>query len=127
MESLIYPDAKKTLVTYLQGRTDAPVMTRVPQSRPASFVRVLLAGGAGRVGPVLEDVSFTVESWDNDEAAAARRAQEVRDLIRRAYVMDGHPVYGYSEYGPPVDLPDESNQWRYTWTFSIRMRPVNPV
>lgn len=124
MESLIYPDAKKTLVVYLQGRTDAPVMTRVPQSRPAAFVRVLLAGGAGRVGPVLEDVSFTVESWDNDEAAAARRAQEVRDLIRCAYVMDGHPVYGYSEYGGPTDLPDESGQWRYTWTFSLRMRPV---
>lgn len=124
MESLIYPDAKKTLVTYLDGRMDVPVRTRVPRSRPVSFVRVLLAGGAGRVGPVLEDVSFTVESWDNDEAAAARRAQEVRDLIRRAYVMDGHPVYGYSEYGPPVDLPDESDQWRYTWTFSLRMRPV---
>lgn len=124
MESLIYPDAKKTLVTYLDGRMDVPVRTRVPRSRPVSFVRVLLAGGAGRVGPVLEDVSFTVESWDNDEAAAARRAQEVRDLIRRAYVMDGHPVYGYSEYGPPVDLPDESDQWRYTWTFSLKLRPV---
>lgn len=120
----MYPDAKKTLVAYLDGRTDAPVMTRVPRSRPVSFVRVLLAGGAGRVGPVLEDVSFTVESWDNDEAAAARRAQEIRDLIRRAYVMDGHPVYGYSEHGPPVDLPDESDQWRYTWTFSLKLRPV---
>lgn len=125
MESLIYPDAKKLLVKYLNGHLDVNASTQIPKTRPAGFVRVMLAGGAGRVGPVLEDVSFTVESWDNSEATAARRAQEVRDLIRRAYVMDGHAVSGYSELGRPVDLPDESGQWRYTWTFNLRLRPIS--
>ena len=127
METLIYPDAKAAVVAYLRPLVIVPVVSRVPRDRPSGFVRVLNAGGSGRVDPVLEEVALTVESWDNDESTAERRAQIIRDHLRRAYTMGGHPVYGYSEMGAPVDLPDESGQWRYTFTFSMRMRPVNPV
>ena len=127
METLIYPDAKATVIAYLRPLVSVPVVSRVPLDRPAGFARILNAGGAGRVDPVLEEVALTVESWDNDEPTAERRAQLIRDHLRRAYTMGGHPVYGYSELGAPVDLPDESGQWRYTFTFSMRMRPVNPV
>ena len=125
METLIYPDAKAAVVAYLRPLVIVPVVSRVPRDRPSGFVRVLNAGGSGRVDPVLEEVALTVESWDNDESTAERRAQIIRDHLRRAYTMGGHPVYGYSEMGAPVDLPDESGQWRYTFTFSIRMRPVS--
>ena len=125
METLIYPDAKAAVIAYLRPLVIVSVVSRVPLDRPAGFVRVLNAGGAGRVDPVLEEVALTVESWDNDESTAERRAQRIRDHLRRAYTMNGHPVYGHSEMGPPVDLPDESGQWRYTFTFSIRMRPVS--
>lgn len=125
METLIYPDAKATVIAYLKPLVDVHVGSRVPVTRPAGFVRILHAGGAGRVGPVLEEIALTVESWDNDESTAERRAQLIRDLLRRAYTMGGHPVCGYNELGPPVDLPDESEQWRYTFTFSIRMRPIS--
>ena len=127
MEALIYPDAKAAVVAHLRPLVIVPVVSRVPRDRPSGFVRVLNAGGSGRVDPVLEEVALTVESWDNDESTAERRAQIIRDHLRRAYTMGGHPVYGYSELGAPVDLPDESGQWRYTFTFSMRMRPVNPV
>ena len=127
METLIYPDAKAAVIAYLRPLVSVPVVSRVPLDRPAGFARILNAGGSGRVDPVLEEVALTVESWDNDESTAERRAQIIRDHLRRAYTMGGHPVYGYSELGAPVDLPDESGQWRYTFTFSMRMRPVNPV
>ena len=125
METLIYPDAKAAVRAHLKPLLDVPVSSRVPKLRPAGFVRILNAGGAGRVDPVLEEVALTVESWDNDESTAERRAQIIRDHLRRAYTMGGHPVYGYSELGAPVDLPDESGQCRYTFTFSIRMRPIS--
>lgn len=125
METLIYPDAKAAVVAHLRPLVIVPVVSRVPRDRPSGFVRVLNAGGSGRVDPVLEEVALTVESWDNDESTAERRAQIIRDHLRRAYTMGGHPVYGYSELGAPVDLPDESGQCRYTFTFSIRMRPIS--
>ena len=125
METLIYPDAKAAVVAHLRPLVIVPVVSRVPRDRPSGFVRVLNAGGSGRVDPVLEEVALTVESWDNDESTAERRAQIIRDHLRRAYTMGGHPVYGYSELGAPVDLPDGSGQCRYTFTFSIRMRPIS--
>ena len=124
MESLTWPDPKAALIAYLSERIDAPVVSRVPAARPPSFVRVQLAGGAGLGEGLLSDVAFTVESCDDDEASAQARAQDIRAALRVAYVMGGHPVYGYREWGPPVDLPDESRQWRYTFTLAIRFRPL---
>ena len=124
MESLTWPDPKAALIAYLSEHIDAPVVSRVPASRPSSFVRIQLAGGAGLGEGLLSDVAFTVESWDDDEAAAQAGAQRIRGLLRNAYMMGGHPVTGYKEWGPPVDLADISLQWRYTFTFAIRFRPV---
>lgn len=124
MEALEWPDPKAAVIAYLSAHLDVPVVSRVPNERPASFVRVLLAGGEGLTQTVFSDVAFTIESWDNDEAAAQARAQKVRSLLRVAYSMNGYPVAGYKEWGPPVDLADTSLQWRYTFTFAIRFRPA---
>ena len=124
MEELTWPDPKRALLAFLNERLDVEAYSRVPDKRPEAFVRVLLAGGAGLVGTVFSDVAFTIESWDNSEADAQARAQQIRGLLRNAYTMGGHPVSGYTEWGPPVDLADESRQWRYTFTFAIRFRPV---
>ena len=124
MEDVTYPDSKAALIAYLSERLDVPVASRVPNTRPEAFVRVLLAGGQGAIEGLLSDVAFTVESWDNNEAAAQARAQRIRGLLRNAYMMGGYPVTGYKEWGPPVDLADISLQWRYTFTFAIRFRPV---
>lgn len=124
MENITYPDPKAALIAFLGGVLDVPVASRIPKARPESFVRVQLAGGEGGVAGLLSDVAFTVESWDNDEAAAQARAQRIRGHLRNAYLMGGHPVYGYKEWSPPVDLADLSGQWRYTFTFAIRFRPI---
>lgn len=124
MENLSWPDPKAAVLGYLNEHLDVEAYSRIPIERPASFVRVQLAGGEGGVGGFLSDVAFTVESWDNSESAAQARAQRIRGHLRGAYLMGGHPVYGYKEWGPPVDLADASLQWRYTFTFAIRFRPV---
>ena len=95
MEDVIYPDPKAALIAYLSEHLDVPVASRVPNTRPEAFVRVLLAGGQGNVEGLLSDVAFTVESWDNNESDAQARAQRIRGLLRKAYAMGGHPVYGY--------------------------------
>lgn len=124
MEAITYPDPKAAVIGFLNSVLDVPAASRIPNERPSSFVRVLLAGGQGGVEGLLSDVAFTVESWDDDEATAQARAQQIRGLLRNAYTMGGYPVAGYKEWGPPVDLADESRQWRYTFTFAIRFRPV---
>lgn len=124
MEVLTYPDPKAAVITYLSDQLDVLVASRIPHERPTGFVRVLLAGGQGGVEGLLSDVAFTVESWDDDEAKSQARAQQIRGHLRNAYTMGGHPVYGYKEWGPPVDLADLSGQWRYTFTFAIRFRPI---
>lgn len=124
MEAITYPDPKAAVIGFLNGSLDVPVASRIPNERPSSFVRVLLAGGQGGVEGLLSDVAFTVESWDDDESSAQARAQQIRGALRVAYTMGGHPVYGYKEWSPPVDLADLSRQWRYTFTFAIRFRPV---
>ena len=124
MEVLQRPDPKAAVITYLSQRLDVGVHSRIPIERPASFVRVQLAGGEGVRDGLLSDVAFTVESWDDDESEAQARAQRIRGLLKTAYTMGGHPVCGYHEWGPPVDLADTSRQWRYTFTFAIRFRPI---
>src|SRR5699024_4715430 len=90
VESLTWPDPKAALIAYLSEHVDAPVVSRVPATRPPAFVRVQLAGGAGLGEGLLSDVAFTIESWDDDEASAQARAQDVRAALLCAYTMGGH-------------------------------------
>ena len=115
-------DAKALIISYLNTEIDVPVVSRVPRTRPSAFVRVLLAGGAGRLNQVLEERAFTVEAWADTEEVAHDLCASVRIALMNLDQWDGHPVYRYTEWGPPVDLPDESEQFRYQYTFSIRLR-----
>lgn len=115
-------DAKALIISYLKAHVDVPVVSRVPHTRPGAFVRVLLAGGAGRLNQVLEERAFTVEVWAGTEEVAHDLCVSVRKSLMLLDQWDGHPVYRYTEWGPPVDLPDESEQFRYQYTFSIRLR-----
>lgn len=118
----MFPDVKWLVIKYLNEELETPVYSRVPKARPSSFIRVLLAGGTGQINPALEEVAVTLESWNTDEHGAFLQAEKARQALRSIRNVDGNPVYRYREWGPPVDLPDESGQWRYTFTFSIRLR-----
>jgi hypothetical protein len=122
METVVFPDAKAAVINYLSEVLEWLVVSQVPRTRPARFVRVLLSGGAGQVNPALDEVAFTIEAWSNSEGEAADTIQLARAQLRNAHQMGGVPVYGYTERGAPVDLPDESGQFRYTYSFSLRFR-----
>ena len=118
----MFPDVKWLVIKYLNEELETPVYSRVPKQRPSSFIRILLAGGTGQINPALEEVAVTLESWNTDEHEAFLQAETARQALRSIHDVGGNPVYRYREWGPPVDLPDESGQWRYTFTFSIRLR-----
>ena len=118
----MFPDVKALVIKYLNQELETEVYSRVPKMRPSSFMRVLLAGGTGQINPALEEVAVTLESWDDDEHQAFVHAEQARAALRGIRLVGDNPVYRYREWGPPVDLPDESGQWRYTFTFSIRLR-----
>lgn len=119
-----FPDPKAVMVEHLAGVLDVPVASRVPDQRPERFVRVLVTGGAGLNGRVFSSVRFTVEAWATVEHEAAQLAAEAREAVTNANALAGHRVDGYTEFGPPVDFPDESPQYRYQWSFDLRFRPV---
>lgn len=119
---MVFPSGRRVLREHLESLLDVPVRIKVPNPRPGGFVRILNAGGAGQINPALQEVALTVESWDDDEVLAEDRLNRIRALLREATMWAGVPVYKYTEWGPPVDLPDESEQPRFTYTFSIRLR-----
>lgn len=112
-----YPIPRQQVMDYLRAHLDGvPVSSQVPKTRPESFVTVVNAGGPGRLNQVLEEVYLTIESWDKDDLAAEVRATKVRALLERG------PFMRYREMGAPTYLPDESEQFRYTWTVSMRFK-----
>ena len=110
------------IIGYLSERLDVPVRGRVPNPRPDSFVRVLLNGGRGDLGRTLEEVAFTVESWDVDEDRAEDRANLIRAHLKAAHSYDGVTFYRYREYGAPTFYPDESEIPRVVFSFTMRFQ-----
>lgn len=113
------------MVAHLNSALDVPVATRVPDPRPAAFVRVLVTGGAGIQSSVFMSVRYTIEAWASVEQDAYQLADEARSHLIRVNSLAGHPVDGYAELGPPVDFPDESAMYRYQWSFDLRFRPTD--
>ena len=119
----IFPAHPRGLIIgYLNSVLDVPVSGRVPNPRPESFVRVLLNGGLGDIGRTLEEVAFTVESWDMDEDRAEERANLIRAYLKSAQSFSGVTFFRYREYGAPTFYPDDSNIPRVVFSFTMRFQ-----
>lgn len=96
------------------------VATKVPNPRPARFVRAWRTGGAA-INRVLESALITVQAWDADGdpetlAAACRHA-----LLNDHRLMP--LVRGVEEVGGLYYDPDPvSNVDRYTFTVQVQVR-----
>lgn len=119
-EVILYPDATVTIIDYLEAAfaerdEDAPVLPRVPATRPARFVVVRRTGGTAR-DVVIDDAQVTVESWGESDEDAHDLAQLCRGLLRARQ-------YRVAEVSGPGNLPDPlSDQPRYSQTFLTAMR-----
>lgn len=122
------PDAEAAVVAYLNAaltaRGDgARASTRVPDERPARFVRVTLTGTSTR-SVVHSEAQVTIECWDLDSAAAAGLSRVVYALMCAMDTSDGYVPQGPRGWvGGPVYLEDPTARVpRYVMTPLVRTR-----
>lgn len=127
MEVILFPDAEHLVTTYLSAQLHAlglpiPVVTRVPASRPGTFVRVMRTGGVRR-SLILDNPQITVEAWAETEADAIVLAAWCRGILESAQTIETVPIYDVAELSGPANLPDpKTAQTRYTATYMLLVR-----
>lgn len=120
-QAVTFPDIEATLVAHLSTALGVPVTTRVPEPRPAQFVRLLRVGGPRR-DLVTDGPMVVFECW-------AQRPHEAASLgeTTRAHVsaMDGTDVGGVwvrqvQEVGGLQNYPDPlTGDPRYQFTAMV--------
>lgn len=123
-----FPDAIMVIIEHLRASLPGTlVYSRIPEDRPAEFIRVRRIGGL-RNTIVTDRPRVDVHCWGPTEADA-----EALMSIARAHVLamggsrSGTTVYRVTEVGGPQWLPDnESGSPRYAFAieFSLRGREL---
>lgn len=128
MTVVVFPDATAVTVTHLAGELEVPVVSKVPNPRPDTFVRVRRVGGPRR-DLVTDQAQLTVEAWAATDADAADLAQLARAHIHnmRGQVISGVACYRVTEMAGPANLPDPTTDHaRYSLTIAVAMRGATP-
>lgn len=132
VEVLVAPDSETLVVRYLTAElaarspwTTTKAYTKVPATRPVSFVRVVRTGGTRT--RFIDTPTLTLESWSTNAITASNLAQTVRGLMfaidRVTYSGSTYQFYDPQEFSGPANLPDpDSVMERYTETFSVGVR-----
>lgn len=116
-----FPDVEVMVRQFLLARLSVPVATKVPSSRPASFVRVWRSGGAA-INRVLDQPVMTVQAWASDDGEAAELARVCREALLSDYTSMPL-VRGVEEVGGPYFDPDpDTGIDRYTFNMSLQVR-----
>lgn len=114
-----FPDSEVLAVGLLKA-TVAPVrvLTKVPATRPAEFVRVWRTGGAA-ANRVLDQPMITVQAWGPNADALARKCREA--FLSNSSLMP--LVRGVEEVTGPYQDPDPAtNSDRVTFTVQLQVR-----
>lgn len=97
------------------------VVTQVPSTRPARFVRLFRTGGAA-TNRILERAQLTVQGWDTDSVGAFELTAACREAFLNRYSLMPL-VRGVSEVGGLHFDPDPgSGVPRYTFTVELMVR-----
>lgn len=122
-EIVVFPDVEALVVSVLntafptRGEATLKASTRVPNPRPAEFVKVLAGGGLDET-KVSEAALITIEGWAKTEARAFAICELARAILRS---QDGD-IRGVRGFSYPQNLPDPvSDQVRYTSTGDVRV------
>ena len=115
------PNIDAMLLDFFGSRLSVPVHMKVPQDRPASFVRVWRTGG-GALNRAVDQPLVTVQGWAQSDLAAHDLAAECRDLLLNE--ASGMPLVRSVEVvsGPYLDPDPDSRQPRYTVTARLTVR-----
>lgn len=122
IELIVFPDAEAVMVEHLPARVGVPVTTKVPASRPDSFLRVQRTGGSRR-DRVTDRPMLTFEAWAPTETAAQDLAALAHGHLYLLADEQVGPVRACRDVGGPVSSPDpESDTPRYVFTVLVDMR-----
>lgn len=115
-----FADVENLIVPFVQAQVGAvPVATKVPGTRPATFIRCWVNGGAS-VNRVLERVQVTVDVWAPSTTEASRIAGDIRHaFLNHSGAL--HLVRGVEEVTRPYSNPDETSD-RYRATYALMVR-----
>lgn len=115
------PDAEQVVGVFLRSKLGVHVGTKVPNPRPAEFVRAWRSGGAA-TSRVLDMPHITVSAWAESSPRAAEIAGAARDaLFNESAGMT--LVRGVEEVGGLYFDPDPATGIdRYTFTVQLRVR-----
>jgi hypothetical protein len=124
-QPIVFPDVEVALAGWLRAvLAPVPVSTRIPNPRPATFLRVMRTGGP-RVSLTVDAPQITFEAWANSEQDAHDLAAQVRALVNAAagQTAGAAQIVKVTEMGGPAWLADPtSSQPRFTWTVQMRVR-----
>lgn len=101
-----------------------PVGTKVPNPRPARFVRLIVTSG-NRRNLVAAAPTVTIEGWAQTETAARQLTETARACVESlaGQVVGGVAVIRSRDFPPPGNFPDaDSGQARYTTTGALVIR-----
>lgn len=121
---VVFPDAVLVTIQYLRGAfPDAAVYSRVPDPRPAEFIRIERLGGLRR-SLILDRPRIDVECWSDSEGGAADLCASVRAYVLAMAGKRGETtVYDVTEVSGPMWLPDSvSGQPRYSFAVEFSTR-----
>src|SRR5690606_10522532 len=114
-----FADVEAFIIPFIKAVVGSvPVGTKVPNPRPATFVRAFVNGGAA-VNRVLERVQITVDCWAPNQPAASALAGQIRSAFFNSPVHN--LVRGVEEVSRPMSTPDEASD-RYRFTIALMVR-----
>jgi len=109
--------------------TPTPVLTRVPDPRPTTFIQVRHAGG-GDLRPVRVRERLDVFTWSTSEPAAQILALQVRATLHAlaGTATLGIACYRVDEFLAPRPLDDlEAGAFRSWATYSLDLRADDAI
>lgn len=101
-----------------------PVVTSIPENRPARFIRTLNTGGFPR-DAVTDVRRVTVEAWGTSKVEAEQDADAVRKLLDSwsGTVVDGAKISAVNHIQLPTDYPDPVTKTpRFVLTTELAIR-----
>lgn len=125
-EAVVFPFIEKLLIAALKPNFAVPFSTRIPATRPESFVRLVRVGGPRR--DLITDRPMVVfEAWAKTEDEAGELGLLLQARVF-ALAQTDHPL-GYvravTEVGGLQSFPDPvSNSPRYQFTVQLDTRGV---
>ncbi|KAA9133759.1 hypothetical protein [Microbacterium caowuchunii] len=128
VEILVPADDEVAVVDELKARMEPRVGTKIPNPRPAEFLRVLNVGGVER-DLVSDSPTLTIEAFAENETRARRLcalAVAYLQAAGRRGSLGGVTCYGVRIVALPANLPMPTvpDRSRFTATVSLDLRKV---